>query len=123
MIPGSDLLDDALTIIDSQTVDYYRSTGRTLNDIGQDVPGYADPVQIYGSLQPVPRTLYEQYGLNLQKSYYTFYTSNNVIDVARNVSGDQFVYNGQRYQVESNNDWYSVDGWKGVLCVLIGAAT
>lgn len=121
MIPGSDLLDDALSVIDAQTITYYRMTGRTLNDIGQDVTGYADPILIAGSLQPVPRTLYEQLGLDLQKSYYNFYTSNNVNDVGRNSSGDQFVFNAQRYQVESNNDWFFVDGWKGVLCVLIGA--
>lgn len=121
MIPGSNLLDDALSVIASQTITYYRMTGRTLNDIGQDVTAYAPGISIDGSLQPVPRTLYEKLGLNLQNSYYTFYTSNNVLDVARDVSGDQFEFNGSRYQVESNNDWYAQDGWKGVLCVLIGA--
>jgi hypothetical protein len=123
MIPGSNLLNRALKIIAKQTVTYYKSLGRTLNDVGQDVTAYNEPVSIAGSLQPVSRVLYEKLGLDLQKTYYTFYTSNNVIDVGRNVSGDQFVFNGQRYQVESNNDWYAQDGWKGVLCVLIGAAS
>lgn len=121
MIPGSNLLNRALKLIAKQTVTYYKALDRELNDIGQDVTEYDDSISIVGSLQPVPRALYDQLGLDLQKSYYTFYTSNNVLDVARNISGDQFVFNNQRYQVESNNDWYAQDGWKGVLCVLIGA--
>ena len=60
-----------------------------------------------------------QYGLDLQKDYYTFYTSNDVLDIQRDVSGDQLIFNGKRYQVESNNDWYPMDGWKGIICVYI----
>lgn len=120
MTPGSNLLNRSLKIIAKQTVTYYKALARSLNDIGQDATEYDEPVSISGSLQPAPRALYEQLGLDLQKSYYTFYTSNNVIDVGRDASGDQFVFNSQRYQVESNNDWYAQDGWKGVLCVLIG---
>lgn len=119
MIPGSNLLNIALTAIARQTVSYYQTMGRALNNVGQDVTTYALPVNIVGSIQPVPRTLYQQYGLDLQKSYYTFYTSNNVIDVGRNVSGDQIIFNSQRFQCESDNDWYALDGWKGVLCVLV----
>lgn len=119
MIPGSNLLNIALTAIARQTIAYYQAIGRALNNVGQDVTTYALPVNIVGSFQPVPRTLYQQYGLDLQKSYYTFYTSNNLIDVARNVSGDQIIFNNQRFQCESNNDWYAIDGWKGVLCVLV----
>jgi hypothetical protein len=122
-VPGCNLLNMALSVIASQTVNYYAFIGRSLNSVGQDITTYADPASIVGSLQPVPRVLYAQYGLDLQKTYYTFYTANPIEDVSRNVSGDQFVFNGQRYQVESNNDWYAQDGWKGVLCVLIGAAS
>ena len=121
MIPGQNLLNMALTVIARQTITYYQYTGRALNNVGQDVTTYADPVSMVGSLQPVPRQLYAQWGLDLQKSYYTFYTSNNILDIRRDVSADQFAFNNQRYQVESNNDWYAQDGWKGVLCVLIGA--
>lgn len=121
MIPGSNLLNAALTVIAKQTVTYYRSTGRALNNVGQDVTTYAAGVSAMGSFQPVPRKLYTAYGLDLQKSYFTFYVSSNVIDVERDVSGDQIAFNGRRFQCESNNDWYAIDGWKGVLCVDIGA--
>lgn len=119
MIPGQNLLTMALTVIASQTITYYRFTGRALNNVGQDVASYATSAQIKGSFQPVPKTLYESYGLDLQKTYFTFYTSSDLIDVQRDVSGDQIVFNSLRYQCESSNDWFSLDGWKGVLCVLI----
>lgn len=119
MIPGSDLLDLALTVIDAQTVAYYKTTGRELNAIGQEITSYEAPAMIVGSMQPVPRRLYEAYGLPFNRTYYTFYTSNDTEDIERDTSGDQIVYNNQRFQVESNNDWFAADGWQGVLCVLV----
>lgn len=120
MIPGSNLLKSALTVIASQTITYYKFAGRTENNVGQAITLYSDGIGIKGSFQPVPRNLYEIYGLDLQKEYYTFYTFNNLIDIDRNTSGDQIGFNGQRYQIESNNDWFKMDGWKGVLCIRIG---
>ena len=119
-IPGQDLLKMALTMIYRQNLTYYKAVGRTLNSVGQYVTEFAQGVIMSGSWQPVPRQLYMQYGLDLQKDYYTFYTSNNVIDLDRNVSADQVAFNGQLFQVESNNDWFALDGWKGILCIHIG---
>lgn len=119
MVPGSNLLNRALRLIVSQMVTYYRFISRSVNSVGQDVTLYADPVTLYGSFQAVDRKLYDQYGLDLQRSYYTFYSSNNITDVGRDVSGDQLVFSGQLFQVESNNDWFKVDGWKGILCVAL----
>lgn len=120
MIPGSNILKIALTVIAKQTIRYYQFAGRSLNSVGQDVTTYNLPINIVGSWQPVPRALYQQYGLDLQKDYFVFYSLNNVLDVGRNVSGDQISFNGQRYQCESNTDWFQLDGWKGIICVHIG---
>ena len=122
MIPGQNLLNMAFTLIAKQMVMYYQYGSRSSNAVGQDITIYLDPVEMFGSFQAVPRRLYEFYGLDLQKNYSTFYTSNDILDITRNVSGDQMTYNGRRYQVESNNDWYAQDGWKGVLVVDIGSA-
>ena len=121
-VPGSNLLNQALTVIYRQVITYYLAGTRTQNSVGQWVTPYTSS-NIVGSFQPVPKNLYQAYGLDLQKTYATFYTSNNIIDVARDVSNDQIVYNSQRYQCESNNDWFAQDGWKGVLCCLITAGT
>jgi hypothetical protein len=119
-IPGQNLLNMALTIIARQALNYYRFAGRSLNSVGQDVTVYEPVTVIYGSFQPVPRNLYQQYGLDLQKDYYVYYTSTNNWDVQRDVSGDQIAFNGKRYQCESNTAWYALDGWNGVLCVYVG---
>jgi hypothetical protein len=119
-IPGQDLLKMALTMIYRQALTYYKALGRTENSLGQYVTTYAQGIVMTGSWQPVPRQLYMQYGLDLQKDYYTFYTCNNVLDLDRDISADQVAFNGQLFQVESDNDWYALDGWKGVLCVHIG---
>lgn len=118
-VPGSNLLKQALTVIAAQTVTYYQATGRTRNAVGQYSTAYATGVDVKGSFQPVPKRLYEAYGLDLQKNYYTFYTLNDIIDVRRDVSNDQIVFNGSRFQCESNNDWFAMDFWKGVLCCYI----
>ncbi|OWK39547.1 hypothetical protein FRUB_06110 [Fimbriiglobus ruber] len=47
------------------------------------------------------------------------YLQRNVIDVARDVSGDQIVFNGATYQCVSKTAWDAIDGWDAVLCVLI----
>ena len=120
-IPGQNLLNMALRIIARQGITYYHDLGRTQNAVGQDITQYDEGRWMVGSWQPVPRQLYQVYGLDLQKDYFTFYTSNNILDITRDVSGDQLAFNGQRYQCESNNEWYAMDGWVGVLCVHIGA--
>lgn len=120
MIPGSNLLNSALRVIASQSINYYQFTGRGLNDIGQNVAQYAAAQIIRGSFQPVPRNLYQNLGLDFNNIYVNFYVSKNILDVQRDVSGDQISYCGKRYQVLSATDWSGIDGWTGVLCVQIG---
>jgi hypothetical protein len=120
-IPGQNILNMAFQLIARQTIQYYAYVSRTVSVIGQDVTTYASAVNLTGSWQPVPRELKMKFGLDLQKDYFTFYTSNNLLDITRDVSGDQIAFMGRRYQVESGNDWYQLDGWKGVLCVDLGA--
>ena len=120
MIPGINVLSMALTVIAPQTVLYYAFQGRVTNAAGLDVATYATPVEdSQGSVQPVERKLYQQFGLDLRKSYVNWFVSRAILDVARDVSGDQFVYAGSRYQCQSITNWKSQDGWVQVLAVEI----
>ena len=123
MIPGSNLLNMALTLIAPQTVDYYQYLSRTTNSIGVYESVFASPVTIIGSFQPIPRQLYEQYGLEFQKEYWILYTSTPLADIARDISGDQIVFNNRRYECQSTTEWFALDGWVGTLCVFIGTAS
>jgi len=119
MIPGANLLNAALRIIQKQNFTYYANTGRTTNSIGLDVAVYAAGIPASGSVQPVPRNLYANMGLDFQKNYYNFFLQNNIIDIDRDVSGDQFVYNSARFQCLSKTNWFAVEGWDQVLCVQV----
>ena len=57
------LLNMALSAVGQQSFQYYANISRTLQPNGQYLPGYAAPVAMTGSVQPVPKTLYEMYGL------------------------------------------------------------
>jgi hypothetical protein len=118
-IPGANVLKMAFRLLTHEDITYYQYQDRTQNNVGQDVTEYAPPVIIRGSFQPVPRRMYAQYGLDFQKEYYTFYTSNNLLDIQRDVSGDQIWFQGVRYQCESSNEWFGIDGWVAILCVAI----
>lgn len=123
MIPGQNLLNMAFRLIAQQSVVYYHFLGRTQNSIGQDVSQYSLGKKIVGSFQPIQRSLYMQLGLDLQKDYWNYYSSNNINDLERSVAGDQIGFNGQRYQCESNTDWFQIDGWKGTLFIHVGIDT
>lgn len=116
-VPGSNLLNQAFRVIARNTVIYYQFAARSKRPDGVLVPTYVPPQSITGSVQAVPRNLYQQNGLDFNRDYVTFYTTTQMMDVEREKSGDQFMYNGQLYQCLSNNNWFGQDGWVGVLAV------
>lgn len=117
MIPGSNLLNLAMTVQGLQQVLYYRFISRTTNEIGIDESDYALPIVLTGSLQPVPRDRYEQLGLDFNRNYKTFYASYDIRDLRRDVSGDRIGFNGNLYECLSANPWYEIDGWLSILIV------
>lgn len=118
MIPGSNLLRQALTLIGSQSVDYYADTGRETSATGRDVTTYADAVTVTeGSVQAVPRNRYESLGLDFSRNYVTWFVPQNVVGLGRDVSGDQIVFNSRRYNVATLTPWFAQDGWVECLCV------
>jgi len=119
MTPGSNILNRALRLISPQAFSYFANTGRIKQPNGQFVPAFAPPLALSGSVQPVPRNLYEQYGLDFQKNYVTVFVSKNILDLDRNVSGDLIVFSTKTFQCESKTDWFMQDGWDSILCVQI----
>jgi hypothetical protein len=83
---------------------------------------YASPVTIQGSIQAVPRTLMEILGLDIQRTYVKIFTPNNVMDIERDITSDQFQYGGATYQGVSATPWFSIDNWVEILAVQVPAA-
>ncbi len=118
-VPGSNLLATALTLLGRQSFQYYAFLERVLQPNGLDLASYAAPVSLSGSVQPVPRSLYQAYGLDFDRYYLTFYVSRSVMDVTRDVSGNALTFNGNYYQCIQKTDWFPQDGWVGVLAVQV----
>lgn len=127
-VPGSNLLDDATTVINTAIVDYMPYVSRAKNSVGQYVTTYGASVPVEASVQAVPRSVYQQLGLDLQKQYISVFASLQVTDLDRDVTGDRFVLpDGRLYQIQSQTDWFGIDGgWQGgvgwvgpVLCVKV----
>ena len=124
MIPGNNLLTQALSVIGSQSVRLYRNTARTKNELGRFVPAFAPgEVIAVGSVQAVPLSAYASRGLDYKKSYVMWFVPANVVGVDRDRSGDQFEWGGRRYSIEQETPWFAQDGWVQILGVSIGVAT
>jgi hypothetical protein len=119
-VPGGNILAQAMSVISGTAISYRPFLGRVLNEMRQYVDTYGQPVTVYGSVQPVPRNLYDQYGLDFQKSYVTLYVQRATGDLKRGAAGDQFVWNNGLWKLESNTEWFSIDGWNSVICVYVG---
>lgn len=129
-VPGSNLLASALGLIAKQNVGYRRATGRTTNAVGKQETTYADPVTIQGSFQPVNVKNILRYGLELGRSYATFYGFSDFRPIERgNLPPDEFIYPwpisaaSRRYQGQGAVPWMPQDGWESILLVDVGAAT
>lgn len=138
MIPGSNILKMALTVIGSATVNWFQYQSSATGLTGMDTVTYASPQTItLGSLQPVPRSRYEAFGLDWQKSYVTWFVPDvDALSITRNPdqSGDVIEWpvtkqgalipnKSRRYQLVGDTPWTNVDGWTYVLGVDIGPAT
>lgn len=121
MIPGSNLLNRAARLIQLQDVAWSAWLSNTKVAGGVVKPTYANPVTVQASVQAVSRAMYNLFGLDLQKNYVMLYTKTPMRDLERNGSCDLVDFNGRRFNVQSNTDWYGVDGWRGAICVDVGA--
>lgn len=119
LVPGSNILNMALSVIAKSSFQYYAFVSRTPNEVGQDIATYASPTILRGSVQPIPRSLYQEYGLDFQRNYVNVYISRDMMDIARDVSGDKIIFNRNTYQCVSKTAWDAIDGWDAVLCVQI----
>lgn len=117
MIPGANILSQALRVIQPQTLQHRAFVSRVENAAGDTLPTFAAPVSIQGSMQPVNKALYQQLGLNLAKNYSTLFVFGTVQPVARDRDGDLVIFAGKTWQCESDWDWSGVAEYRKILCV------
>lgn len=118
-VPGSNLLNRAAKLIRLQTIIYLAYVSRTTTDTLTLVANYAPPKTIRGSTQPVPLTLMQILGLDMQRTYYNLFVPQAVIDIGRDVASDQFKLQGKLFQGISSTPWAAIDGWTQILVVMV----
>jgi hypothetical protein len=123
LTPGSNLLNDAFQSIDPTEIQYYTFVSRALNAARQWVSTFAAPVPVWACVQAVHRSKYTEYGLDFQRNYAKIWASMDTVDLDRDTSGDQFTWNGRRYQLVDDTNWFIQDGWASALAVDIGIAS
>ena len=111
------LLNIALGVIPSQSVELYRFKESVKDPVFGDTPIYHDPEIIIGSWQAVDTEDVKELGLDVAKRYRRLYTSHDIKDVQRGSMPDLVMFNGIRYSVVGDADWCAQDGWKSLLCV------
>lgn len=121
MIPGSNLLSTALTVIKKDKFNLYRYQSASVNEVGMRVPVYAEAIVETGSVQAVPRNVMQQLGLEWQKRHIQVWTTMDVNDLRRGDNPDQVGFKGRRYDVIGETDWHPIDGWNSFMAVDVGA--
>lgn len=120
MIPGSNLLAQAFTLIRPVPVQLHRVAGSTLNAVGQDVTEDAPPVEVLASVQAVKRSQYQRMGLDYNRRYIQIWSVDDMSDLARGRPGDQITWNGRRHELMNEDDWSQIDQWNSLLAIEIG---
>lgn len=116
---GGNLLKLAQSVIGTNSVQYSAFVSAPANAIGLKVSSYATAIPLKGNFQPVPRSNFQNLGLDFNKEYCKFYVSYPLTDLQRDKAGDRFVFGGKTYQVMSNTEWLNIDGWIGSMAVAV----
>lgn len=105
----------AKQIIPQRKFTYSKYSGMVEGANGVDTPRYSSQKVGYGSVQPVPKKVYQSLGLNSEKEYIHIVTDaciNGYADI-----GDKVYFCGKDYRVMDCEDWRQVSDWSGVMCI------
>ena len=113
----NNLLNIALSVLPKTKAKWYQFDKLEVDDRGREKAIYKDPVNIVGSFQAMDIKTIQEMGLDTNKDYKVFYTSNNVKQVQRETSPDYLEILEDKYDILDNNNWFKINGWNGFLCI------
>jgi hypothetical protein len=111
------LLEIALGVIPGENFIYRRFLGTVENEIGLNVPQFAEPIEVTGSIQGVELDVYSQLGLDFQKNYRLVYASIDMKGIEEQEIPDRLEFYGLTWSVVKTVPWVKYNGWNGVLVV------
>lgn len=111
------LLAQAHQLIPKQTISYSRWESSETNDKMLDVDTYAPAVDSRVKINAVKSSLIKKLGLDYKKNYIRLFSTPSVSGLSRINNGDQFTFNGKKYQVEVQTGWFATAGWDSFVCI------
>lgn len=112
------ILLTAFNVIPPESLSYEKFIGNTTNELGYDVPEYADPVITQGSIQQhISPNMYQAYGLSLNKDYALVNLPESVLGTEQQKTPDRLTFHGKKWIIIDNHNWYIYNGWCKVLVV------
>lgn len=112
------VLARALKIIPKQQVTYKKFLRVSVNEIGNQVNVYDNPVTVEGSIQPTDQDTLYKLGIANTGDIYTVYLRGSAVSIAQIQSNDLIIgSNGQVYNIFRSDIWfdYPDQDWNRVL--------
>ena len=112
------VLARALRIIPKQQVTYKKFLRVSVNEIGNQVNVYEDPVTVEGSIQPTDQDTLYKLGVANTGDIYTVFLRGNAVSIAQIQSNDLIIgSNGAVYNIFRADIWedYPDQDWNRVL--------
>lgn len=113
----NNLLRLANTLIPPKTVSYSKWEGSEVNNNMLDIDEYAKAINIKVNLNPVNTSLIKKLGLDYKKNYFKVKSIPSISGLSRMNNGDQFTFDGKKYQIETPTGWHSIAGWDTFLSI------
>jgi len=112
------LLKQALSILPKQNFYLYKFQATSINDCGIKQDTYSNKISLAGSIQSIPKDMYQKLGLDFAKNYKMIYCDYDIKGLSQsNESPDKVEIDGIIFIVVSDTNWFKQDGWNGVLVV------
>ena len=113
----SNLLAQAHQLIPKQTISYSRWLSSDVNPNMLSADTFAPAIETTVKINAVKSGLIKKLGLDYKKNYVRLFSIPSVSGLSRISNGDQFVFDGKTFQVESQTGWFATAGWDSFVCI------
>lgn len=113
----NNLLAQAHQLIPKQTISYSVWKESSTNDNMLDVDEYEPAVERQVKINAVKSSLIKKLGLDYKKNYVHLYSIKPGSGLDRTNNGDQFTFDGIKYQVLVRTGWQATAGWDSFVCI------
>ena len=115
LLNATNLLNLAMSVIPPQIIQYIKFKSSTVNDYGELVCVYENPENVKAVIIEDSMSVYEQFGLSLQKDNRTIYVNKLIKATHNQKASDRFFFDGSYWNVIATTDWHGYNGWSSCV--------